>query len=155
MIKVLLCAIVSCVACLAAVFAYAKFQEFGSGATTEDKKSKFETEKTRMVSVPILSNGEVLGYVVARFEFVVDSERVKASAIPAESFVSDQAFRVIYTQAQRDFRTNKKQDLLAITRSITEGVNSRLGSEIVKDVLIDSWNYLTKKGGKSNEYTEP
>ena len=102
-----------------------------------------------------MSNGEVQGYVVARFEYVVDSERVKASAIPAESFVSDQAFKVIYAQAPRDLGTRQKHDFPAITKSITDGVNSRLGSEIIKDVLIESWNYLNRKDVKPNEHAEP
>jgi hypothetical protein len=97
-----------------------------------------------MVSVPILTNGEVMGYVVTRMQFTVDSELVKLSTIQPEVFVADEAFRQIYETTPNDIKTGRKQAIKDLASNIAAGANKRLGRDMIKDIMIDSWTYLSK-----------
>jgi hypothetical protein len=101
--------------------------------------------KTPMVSVPILSNGEVLGYVVTRLRFAADADLVKTSSIQPEAFVADEAFRLIYETTPKDIKTGRKKALNDLTANIIAGTNKRLGHDVIKDIMIDSWTYLSKQ----------
>jgi len=117
----------------------------------KDEPVKLAMIKTHMVSVPILMDGQVLGYVVTRLEFTADSELVKLSSVQPEAFVADEAFRRIYETAPDDFRKNRKQAFNELTASIVAGVNERLGRPVVKDVMIDTWTYLSKQDMMRNK----
>ena len=49
--------------------------------------------KTRMVSVPIMADGQVLGYVVTRLQFSADYRRLKPARCSRKPFVADEAFQ--------------------------------------------------------------
>lgn len=104
-----------------------------------------ETMKTRMVSVPLISDDQVQGYLVARFEIVVDSDVLKDIPFKSDVFVADEAFRAMYGFTTKDFRMSQKQDLQVLTSNMVAGANKRMGAPVVKDVLIDSWTYVTKQ----------
>ena len=52
--------------------------------------------KTDVMSVPIISNGSVAGYVVAQLVYTVDSNIRKKLTVPLEYFISDEIFRKFY-----------------------------------------------------------
>ena len=100
--------------------------------------------KTRSVSVPMIAEGEVQGYIVAQFTFMADGEALKASAVPPEPFLLDEAFRAIYQSPVTDFRHIEKFDLAALTRILVERMRERLGAPIVRDVLVQEFTYVSK-----------
>lgn len=101
--------------------------------------------RTRTISVPMLLEGQVRGYVVSRFEFTADTAKLSSSGATPESLVADEAFKLIYSRSATDVQIAKKHDLQALTKSIGDGVNQRIGSALIKDVLIESWSYLSKE----------
>ena len=107
--------------------------------------------KTHMVSVPVMTDGEVLGYVVTRLQFTAVTEELKASTVQPEAFVADEAFKRIYDTTPGDMKTGRKQALRVLTANIASGVNKRLGRDVIKDVFIDSWTYLSKQDMMKNK----
>ncbi|MEQ1673031.1 MAG: flagellar basal body-associated protein FliL, partial [Hyphomicrobium sp.] len=73
-----------------------KYKTSKSAAVAPAHKEKLETLKTRMISVPILANNNVQGFLVTRIEFVADVDMIKSRQVPAESFVADEAFKIVY-----------------------------------------------------------
>jgi hypothetical protein len=59
--------------------------------------------------------------------------------------VADEAFRLIYETTPKDIRAGRKNALKELSESIASGTNERLGRNIVKDVMIDSWTFLSKQ----------
>ncbi len=106
--------------------------------------STLEQGKTEVVSVPMISNGEVQGYVLARFAYFVDGEKLKEMSIKPDVILVDEAFRLIYSSPVRDFQRIEKYDLASLTRRLKENVNKRLGMKLVHDVLVDSINYVAR-----------
>ncbi len=99
-------------------------------------------EKTRAISVPIISEGRVAGYVVAQFVFTVDGEELARLAVPPHPFVIDEAFREIYADDSIDFENLDRYDLAGLKTRIKENVNSRMKSELLQDLLVEEFNYF-------------
>jgi ATP-dependent Lon protease len=145
MIKMIFAGIWVCVITLGA--AYGAFQWQANQKPDTDAKSKIQKEavKTRMISVPIIMEGALQGYVMAQLTFTVDAKINKEMAIKPQEYLLDEAFKVIYSDGGIDFRNAKKQDLVGITTKIAQNTNTRLGQPLVEDVLIQELNYLPKE----------
>lgn len=151
MIRILICAIATCIATVAGAMGVMSWKHAATSQSSAEDSTKLVTAKTRMISVPVIVDNEVKGYVVVRFEFIANADLIKASHVEIESVVADEAFKVIYGDSARDFRNVRKTDVLGVTKSVREGVNKRLAAEVIKDVLIDSWSYLrNREAAKAN-----
>ncbi len=145
MIRSLVLAIVTCLSTLSGIYGAVSLKASARTAGHEDAQSKLQVMKTRMVSIPILTDGEVLGYVVTRLQFVADTDLVKLSSIQPDVFVADEAFRQIYETAPKDMKAGRRQEMKILAENIRTGANKRIGHDVVKDVMIDSWAYLSKQ----------
>lgn len=102
-----------------------------------------EHKKTQPINVPMIANGNVEGYVVAQFVYLAAPNDLKKLSVPPDVFIADEAFRTLYS-GTLDFRHLEKYDLTALTKSLVEKVNHRLGAEIIKSVLVDEFIYVAK-----------
>lgn len=155
MIKMIISGVWVCLVTLGA--AYMAFQWQANAKPVDPGQKHFnankEAVKTRMISVPIIMDNALQGYVMAQFTFTIDSKINKEMPIKAQEYLLDEAFKVIYGEGTIDFRKAKKQDLEAISKHIAENANKRFGSKLVDDVLIQELNYLPKdqaRGGSRN-----
>jgi hypothetical protein len=140
---IILCVAV-CLGTIGGVFGATKWKARASEGA-DAAAPKVQILKTRMVSVPVLADGQVLGYVVTRLQFSADSDLLKTISVQPEAFVSDEAFKFIYETTPDDMKSGRKQVLRILTGNVAEGVNKRLGMNLIKDVVIDSWTYLSKQ----------
>ena len=101
-----------------------------------------EQVQTKRISVPILKDGGVKGYVFAQFVFNVDAAAVKKMTVKPDIFLVDEAFKVIYRGDGIDFRDPDKPDVSALGDIIKKNVNERLGEDFVQEVLVVELNYL-------------
>lgn len=104
----------------------------------------FEHKKTQPINVPMIAHGTVEGYVIARFVYLADAHDLGKLSVPPDVFIADEAFRTLYSSTL-DFRHLEKYDLPALTRSLVEKVNRRLGGEIIKDILVDEFAYVPQR----------
>lgn len=113
--------------------------------------------KPRPVSVPMIVDGAIQGYVMAHLAFTVKKETLDKLSVKPDVFIVDEAFRTIYEGEAVDFRRIKKQDVEAIAKAIKENVNKRFGSAFVEDVLFEDLNYVpmekVRGGGAKKDAT--
>lgn len=100
--------------------------------------------KTNIISVPIVTAGSIRGYLIAQFVYTADGDLLRQLSVPPELFVTDEAFRTIYEGEAPDFEDLKKYDLNGLKKRIATNINKRYGVEIVRDVLIEQFNYVPK-----------
>lgn len=150
MVKVLFLSIVVCLSTIGGVYGATRWKAAAVAAADTKAAPKIQILKTRMVSVPVLADGQVLGYVITRLQFTVDTDLLKDTAVPPESFVSDEAFKFIYETTAEDMKSGRKQVLRVLASNVADGVNKRVGIPLVKDVVIDSWTYLSKQDMMKN-----
>jgi hypothetical protein len=103
-----------------------------------------QSVKTSLVSVPIVSDGGVQGYVIAQFSFTIKADVLRRMSVKPDVFLLDSAFRTIYSADAAAVRGAKKQDLQSLTAGIKSHVNERFGNAFVEDVLIERFSYVPK-----------
>jgi hypothetical protein len=131
---------------------YWRAQQQQAAAHPIAPKIEIEQIKTKMISVPLVLNGTVHGYVLAQFTFTVEAKAANALPVKPDIYLVDEAFRLIYAGEAIDFRTLRKPDVAALGRLIKESVNKRFGTELVKEVFVQELNYVPKeqfRGGAS------
>ena len=145
MIRLIACCVWICAVTLASAYVGATFFRSGADQTAAQpqKIEGLEHRKTQPISVPMISGGAVAGYVVAQFIYLIDPEALKRLSVPPDVFITDEAFRMLYV-GKVDFNHLEKYDLPALTGELVKKVNQRLGGDIVKDVLVEQFNYVPK-----------
>jgi hypothetical protein len=134
-----------CVITLAAAYGISQWVASGGKLMVrKDYLEGLEYEKTRMINVPMIADGAVQGYIAAQFVFTVDAKTVRQLSVPPDPFVVHEAFRRIYSEERIDFKNMKKQDLVPLLKAIKQDVNERMQANIVQDILIEEFNYISK-----------
>ncbi|HUI20872.1 MAG TPA: hypothetical protein VLZ74_07485 [Methylocella sp.] len=103
-----------------------------------------ERKKTIPINVPMISNGNVEGYIVAQFIYLADPKTLQQLSVPPDDFITDEAFRALYS-AEVDFKHLQKYDLQGLIKTLIQNINQRLGREVVKDVLVEEFTYVPKR----------
>ena len=154
MIKLILSGLWVCLVTLLSTYAVVAWQTARAPEAEPQKLfGGLESVKTRMISVPVVADGAIHGYVMAQFVFTVDANVMKRLSVKPDVFLLDEAFRTIYAGESVDFRQFKKQDLPGLSKQIGDNVNKRLGTRLVDDVLVQELNYIAKdhvRGGLKN-----
>ncbi|ERL99742.1 hypothetical protein Q644_09185 [Brucella intermedia 229E] len=98
--------------------------------------------KTDVMSVPILSNGGVAGYVVTQLVYTIDSNVRKKLSVPLEFFISDEIFRKFYG-SYSDTKEVEKVSFEDVRASIIADLNARFPEPVIKDLLVEQFNYIS------------
>ncbi len=156
MVKFLLVGIWACLVTLGASYATVLWQ---ADAPVDAKADEFfgglDYVKTTPISVPMLSEGEIKGYVVAQFVFTVDGATLRKLSVPPDVFLVDEAYRAIFASGDKiDFKQLDKYNVDELTKQMAAKVNERFKTELVKDVLVEQLNYLAKDEVRFNSLVE-
>src|SRR5262245_37487213 len=65
-------------------------------AAGDPQPTAIEPLKTRMISVPVVGDGAIHGYVMAQFIFNVNAAIAKRLPVKADMLLLDEAFKTIY-----------------------------------------------------------
>ncbi len=106
-------------------------------------KKPSELRKLRSITVPLIANGGVQGYLVAQLSYLADGEVLKALDVPPDSFVMDEAFRLLYSDEKLDYRNLERFDLAKFGAAVKAGVSARLKADVVSDVLVQEFNFIS------------
>jgi hypothetical protein len=106
--------------------------------------STLQTEKTRNVNVPVIVDGALQGYVGMQFSYVIEAAALKSLSVPPSIYLLDAAFSDVYMDKATDFNHLERMDLPAFTKRLVTETNARLGAPLIKDVLIETFNYTPK-----------
>lgn len=130
---------------LASTYAGAYLQTHRAAPAEADHAAKAEVKKVKPITVPVISGGVLKGYVSVEFMFVVDVSDNHGMEIDPESFLMDEAFRLIYSDNKLDFGRLDKVDIDKLTKQITVNVNARLGAKRIKETLVKNLTFVPKE----------
>ena len=133
------------VVALGATYAAASFDSGRKPVGEEQPAATLQFDKTRVINVPMIGNGAVQGFVVAQFGYTVDAAMLKKTPISPEVFLLDEAFRTLYSDDHLDFTHLDKYDINKFTKHLVQATNERLGTNLVKAVLIQEFTYFSKE----------
>jgi len=105
-------------------------------------EGKREQDNTDIMSVPVMVDGEVKGYLLVQLTFVMD-ENVKSTLdLPIAPFVNDAIFAEFFG-AYTDRHQIEKVRFEPSRNRIIENVNQRFGTKVIKDLLVQQFNFVT------------
>ncbi len=134
-----------CVVTLASAYTMVVIKTHHAEASVPSKIDRVGYEKTHPINVPIISAGKVQGYVIAQFAYTTSGDDGKKASVPIEAFLLDEAFKALYADEKLDFKHLEKYDVASLTKGLIQKVNVRLNGDVVKDVLIEEFNYISKE----------
>src|SRR6266545_3968902 len=107
MIKPILTGVRVCVATMGSAYLGAMWQK-PAAAPTERREHNSSSDstpvRTRMISVPIVADGGIRGYVVAQFSFTASAKLMKHMSVKPDLYGLDEAFQLIFSGELIDFR---------------------------------------------------
>lgn len=115
-----------------------------SAAKGDTAKTPTEVKKARPVNIPIVHAGEVQGYVVVQVSFVQDTALLKEKGVDPEPFLLDEIFRLVYSDSKLELKSIERYDLDKFRTLLLERVRVRMQSDVVRDVMIQEFNYVLK-----------
>jgi hypothetical protein len=144
MIKLVLSCLWICVITAAAAY-FGSAWKAGHSDTAESGHSNDHKQfkSTRPISVPMIANGNLEGYVVVQLGYTIDAKH-EHDSLPPDAFLLDETFRALYSDQSLDFKHLEKYDVTALTKSLVDKTNERLGSKTVKDILVQEFNFVAK-----------
>lgn len=153
MIKFVGAAVWICLATLGAVFF--AFQSAGAKPETaagadESMMGGIDYVKTDVISVPLIRDSAVQGYFLARLVYTVDPKELKKLKVPAEALITDVVYSYVYSSPRLDFAKTKTLDLDAFRNDIRSRINAEVKQDLVRDVLVEQVDYLTKDEIRDN-----
>jgi hypothetical protein len=143
MIKLILVGVWACLATLASSYATTYFRAAFAKSSTEQKTAAVETRKTKEIDIPKIRDGGLKGYVVTQFVYSVNTAEEKKLAISPDPFVVDETFRYLFNDDSIDLGDLRKYDLQKFSNTVMKNVNARLKAEIVTDVAIQEFTYMS------------
>ena len=145
MIKVIVSAFWICAITLVSSYTAASWKARGTIAPAgEDKLTGLNYTKTDPINVPIIVDGAVEGYVVAQFVYTADAATLNKLSVPPDPFILDEAFRAIFSDDRIDFSHLERFDIASLTKTIRADVNTRFGTELIQDMLVEQFTFVTK-----------
>ena len=106
-------------------------------------------KKLPAMNIPIVAEGAVQGYVIANLVFTADAKTLREISVPPEAFIQDEVFRHVYSDETLDFKKLSRYNVNGMIANVREKINKRLGAEIVKEILVENFNFVDKSDIRS------
>lgn len=134
----------TCCVALGATYSafYFRLQPSHNTSAAQDSHPKAQDMKT--ITVPIIRDGQIRGYVTADFSIIGQETDPHLPGPEIEGYVLDEAYRLIYAESSVDFDSIQKTDLARLTSDIKSRVNRRLEREALQDILIRGFHYVPR-----------
>jgi hypothetical protein len=144
MVKLVLVGFWACLMTLASSYAATYWKAAQTKTAGAEQAQNIEYKKTKEFTIPRISDGAIQGYIIAQLSYSVDPTVLKNLSAPPDAFLLDEAYRYIYMDDTIDFNNLKKYDFPKFTKTLIQNVNARLNSNLVKEILIQEFTYMTK-----------
>ena len=149
MIKTIVIGVWAAMVALIASYSVAQWKAEVKPSEEKPYVEGLEYRKLEPLTVPMIADGMVQGYVLARLVFTADAGALRQLKVEPEPFVADEAFREIYNNGRIEFGKLAKYNLDQIVAHIKENANKRLGPDFVQDILIEEINYADRRTMKN------
>jgi len=110
------------------------------GEIAQEKK-RAQT-KTDMINIPVMVEGEVTGYLLVELVFVSDEDVKSGIDLDITPFVNDAVFTEFFG-AYTDKHQIEKVRFEPSRERIIDNVNQRFGRPVIKDILMQQFNFVT------------
>lgn len=110
----------------------------------------FDQLSSDLMSVPVIREGEVKGYLIMELAFMANAGLIEQNRLDPLPFMKDAAFQAVFTNEKLDIGNLKKTDIDSLAADIVKEANMKLGSEVVRNVLLQQLNYIKREDIRAN-----
>ena len=140
--RLLILGLVAIASTLAGSFAVRTWANSKKTPPRADEYATLEVIKLEPVSVPIVRNGRVEGYIIARASVSAEDSEVKKSRPLLVVYASEAVFRAVYEDEVFDFSAPKPAQFPLLAERISKLANEKLGRAIIKQSRVESLDFV-------------
>lgn len=141
MVRMLLLGLVVVIATLGGSYAAMQFPR-GTPGKAEDAGEKAEVVKLDPVSVPVVRDGKIQGYVIGRFAFSAPASAIRKDKDALTLYASEAIFRSVYEEEGLDFTALKIVEVDKLIGRMVTKANARIGNPTIAQIFVESMNFL-------------
>ena len=145
MIKLIVTGVWICVITLASV--YFSMQMAAAPKVDEDAANKaaaLELVNGNVTTIPVIADGEVKGYFLARLSYTANKELAAKQTVPVPQMITDELYSLLVGKKIIDVGNLSSFDVDLFRKTVKEGLNERFGAEVVAEVLVEQIDFITK-----------
>ena len=109
------------------------------------KKAVQELVRGEIVTYPVIAQGRVEGYFLARTSFIADKTKLADITLPIPEMLTDEMYTELVGDKVIRVGDNRNFDLRAFKDRVKQALNHKLGAEVVLDVVVEQIDYITKE----------
>lgn len=114
-------------------------------ATIGVQQEAVEVVKLEPISAPVIRDGKVVGYVIARTAVTAGAADAKAHRDLIVAYAGEAVFRGIYEEKSFDFSNMSAVDVAEFSRRIALLANKRFGKPTVREAVVESINFVSQE----------
>lgn len=142
MFKIVAAGIWGCL--VAMVSTYGTFLFLQSPPTaTSSGHGHIEQVKTKLITVPLASEGQVDGYMRVQFAFSVEKAELEKLPVRPDIILVDEAYRSMTEYRFKDPKRPTRAEMVKITEQLKQAIHRRMGAALVKEVWIQDYSFVT------------
>lgn len=146
MVKLILVGVWVAIVALGSVYFSIQMSKAPDPAAEEAKRKALqELVRGEVTTFPVISDGKVQGYFLARTSYIVDKTKASTVTLPIPVLITDELYTALVGDKIIRLGENRNFDLKAFRERIKTVVNKRLEQDVVIDVLIEQVDYLSKE----------
>lgn len=114
-------------------------------ADEKAKKAVQELVRGETVTYPVIASGRVEGYFLAKTSFVTDKTKLAEIQLPIPELLTDELYTELVGDKIIRVGDNRNFDLKGFKERVKTALNTKLGAEVVMDVIVEQIDYITKE----------
>ncbi|MCY1319129.1 hypothetical protein D9M68_387340 [compost metagenome] len=145
MLKLILTGVWVCAVTLGSV--YFSMQSASAPVVTDGEAARRASEQYvpgEMITIPVIKEGSVQGYFLTKLSFSATKEGINNLRAPLRQMVTDVLYDLLVGSKFIDVADTGTFDLPTFKTTVKDGLNKKLGEEVITEVLVEQLEYLTK-----------
>ena len=122
----------------------------GGGEDAKKFGGKVETVKLDPVSVSMIRQGKVIGYLILETAFIYNAKK-EIAKLPLNVIFQDAMVDMVFSDSEIDVDRLDRFDLNGFRENLKMKINKQMGMETVFDVLVQRIDYLTTDDVRDNK----
>jgi len=146
MLKLILIGVWVAVVTLGSVYASIELSKpVDPNAEAAKEKANQELVRGELVTLPVIANGSVQGYFLAKTSYIVSKAKMADVTLPIPALMTDELYTALVGDRVIRIKENGNFEVREFRDKIKKAVNARLGGDVVLDVIIEQVDYLSKE----------
>ncbi|KSV71053.1 membrane protein [Sinorhizobium sp. Sb3] len=142
MLKLILTGVWVCAVTLGSV--YFSMQSASAPVVPDGEAASGQYVAGEMVTIPVIREGAVQGYFLAKLSFSATKEGIANLRVPFRQMATDGLYDLLVGSKFIDVGDAGTFDLPSFKTMVKDGLNKKVGEELVSEVLVEQLEYLTK-----------